>query len=93
MDELEGIDVSSLEPESEWDVFGKAGLVSLVGSGPSKNGYEFFITVDSIPELNGVHVVFGEVIQGMDVVYRINNATIHEMEPIDPVIITKSGLL
>ncbi|MCO5614450.1 hypothetical protein L7F22_068732 [Adiantum nelumboides] len=59
-EEIEAVDASSLEVESDYDIFDKVGLLSLVGSGPSKNGYEFFITVDSAPELNGLHLVFGE---------------------------------
>ncbi|KAI5084041.1 hypothetical protein GOP47_0000210 [Adiantum capillus-veneris] len=93
-EEIDAIDISSLEFESEHDIFDKVGLLSLVGSGPSKNGYEFFITMDIAPELNGLNLVFGEVVQGMDVVYKINNVTVDESgKPMHPIVITNSGVL
>lgn len=90
-EDIEAIDIPSLESETDDDLFDKAGLVSLVGSGPSKNGYEFFITVDRASELNGMHVVFGEVVQGMDTVYKINNVTLKESEPQVPIVIVDCG--
>lgn len=49
----------------------KAGLLSMANSGPNSNGSQFFITVAPTPWLNGKHVVFGEVTDGMEVVEKM----------------------
>ncbi|MDR0407775.1 MAG: peptidylprolyl isomerase [Campylobacteraceae bacterium] len=75
---------------SPYTLFEKEGLLAMANSGKNTNGSQFFITTVLTPWLNGRHTIFGEVIDGMDTVRKIeNSATDANNKPIKPQTIIK----
>jgi peptidyl-prolyl cis-trans isomerase A (cyclophilin A) len=60
-----------IHPDLQFD---RPYLLAMANAGPGTNGSQFFITVGPTPWLNGRHTIFGEVIEGADVVDAISKA-------------------
>ncbi|EEB07326.2 cyclophilin family peptidyl-prolyl cis-trans isomerase Cyp4 [Schizosaccharomyces japonicus yFS275] len=72
----------------------RKGLLSMANAGPDSNGSQFFITTTPTPWLDGRHVVFGEVLEGYDIVEAISRVQRDARDkPIKDVKIVKSGVL
>ena len=52
------------DPDLQFD---RAGLLAMANRGPNTNGGQFFITYAPTPHLTGLHTIFGEVVEGADV--------------------------
>lgn len=54
-------------------IFDRAGLLAMANAGAHTNGSQFFITTAPTPWLNGRHTIFGEVIEGMETLQKLNS--------------------
>lgn len=53
-----------------------AGALSMAHAGKDTGGSQFFLVHESQPHLDGVHTVFGQVVEGLDSVYRIKQGDV-----------------
>lgn len=61
--------ITEIDPALTFD---KPGMVAMVNSGPDTSGSQFFITYAPIAEYNGQYTIFGEVLNGMDVLKQLS---------------------
>merc|ERR1712205_291509 len=70
-----------------------AGMLSMANSGKDTNNSQFFITTKATPHLDGKHVVFGRVVEGMSVVRAMEECGTTMGKPTKDVVIDDCGQL
>jgi peptidyl-prolyl cis-trans isomerase A (cyclophilin A) len=74
-----------IDPKLKFD---RAGLLAMANRGPNTNGSQFFITLAATEWLNGKHTIFGEVVEGLDVIRKIGSVkTASGDRPVTPVVV------
>jgi peptidyl-prolyl cis-trans isomerase A (cyclophilin A) len=73
-----------IDPKHKFD---KAGILAMANAGPNTNGSQFFVTVAPYPQLPTNYTIFGEVVDGLDVVKKIGKVkTGPNDRPVTPVV-------
>merc|ERR1739836_280903 len=69
------------------------GILSMANAGPNTNGSQFFICTVQTPWLDGKHVVFGQIVEGMDVVKKVESYGSQSGKCSQKIVVADSGQL
>ncbi|KAM8972437.1 peptidyl-prolyl cis-trans isomerase-like [Pelodytes ibericus] len=69
------------------------GVISMANAGPNSNGSQFFISTIKADWLNGKHVVFGHVVEGMEVVKKMESYGSNSGKTSKKIVIADCGIL
>ena len=79
-----------IHPELQFD---KPYLLAMANAGPGTNGSQFFVTTVVTPWLDGKHVVFGEVVEGSDLVQKIESLGSRSGSTKGKIVVAASGVV
>jgi len=90
----ESIYGGKFDDEAFVDKHDRPGLLSMANAGADTNGSQFFITTVATPHLDDKHVVFGRVVEGMDVVTKLEETPVDDAsKPASPCVVSDCGEL
>lgn len=78
--------IDEIKPEVKFDRPGRLGMAN---AGPGTGSCQFFITEVATPHLDGLHTIFGQVVEGQEVVDKIAQVPTQNDKPTEPVVIQK----
>ena len=72
----------------------KKGILSMANAGPNTGGSQFFIILEATPWLNGKHAIFGQLVEGEDVLDAIGSVEVGANDkPVEDIIMKKVEIL